>query len=159
MMNYIGIDGKVHNDELYHHGVIGMKWGVRKDRARSAKRSLNTLARMEKKQQKYQLKAAKYQIKSAKRQKKMAKYAKKSRKFGPVTEFGVQNQKKYTNAQMQTAKYTIKAAKYTKKAAKTNKKAIKFANKMNQIYGNTPVSELNSEQIYAGRKYCVRLAG
>lgn len=158
-MNYIGIDGNMHNQELRHHGVLGMKWGVRRDRQREARRSLNKLARMEKKAQKYQLKSAKYQIKAAKKSKKQAKYSKKSRKFGPATELGVLNQKKYTNAQMQASKYQSKAAKYSKKQARTIKKAQKWANNMNKYIGNEKVSDLNSKQIYAGRKYAVKLVG
>lgn len=159
MMNYIGIDGRLHNNTLQHHGVLGMKWGVRRDRQREARRSLNKLARLEKKRQKNQLKSAKYQIKAAKKQKKIAKTAKKSNFIMDNTGLGANQRRKYTTRQMQASKYQQKAAKYSRREAVYTEKAIKWANNMNKHIGNQPVSGLSQKQIYAGRKYCVRLAG
>jgi hypothetical protein len=38
----------IYNNELYHHGVKGMKWGVRRDKARKARREAGNVARLEK---------------------------------------------------------------------------------------------------------------
>lgn len=116
-----------------------------KIRDKNIHRSLNKLARIEKSVQKNQLKAGK-------QTKKQIKYAKKSRRFGPATEFGVLNQKKYTNAQMQSAKYQSRAT-------EMQQKGQKWADRMNKEWTAPPVSKLSAKQIYAGRKYCVRLVG
>lgn len=55
MSNYIIVDG-----ELYHHGVKGMKWGVRRDRRVAKYRSKAKDTRYsEKKRQRYAAKATK----------------------------------------------------------------------------------------------------
>ena len=84
------------NDELYHYGVLGMKWGVH--RARSKMKQSNKLAK----------KAAVYDKKSA-------KMTKKSEKIHAKKDLGRANR-----AAKKAATYRIKSAKLEKKALKTD---------------------------------------
>ena len=82
------------SDELYHYGVIGMKWGVRR-----AARKNRANSRLEKK-------ALKYDIKSA-------KALRKSEKLHAKYDLETSNK-----AAKKAANYSIKAAKALKKANK-----------------------------------------
>ena len=37
----------MHDDELLHYGVLGMKWGVRKDRSKTISKAYNKLERLD----------------------------------------------------------------------------------------------------------------
>lgn len=82
----------IYTDELYHYGVIGMKWGVRRS---SYKTSQNERLRT---------KATKYDVKSAKARK-------KSEKIHANEDLGRANK-----AAKKAANYRIKSAKLQKKA-------------------------------------------
>ena len=84
------------NEELYHYGVLGMKWGVRR-----ATHKLNSSARLAKKAIKYDKKAA--------------VMTKKAEKHHAEIDLEAANKKA-----KKAANYDIKAAKLNKKALKTD---------------------------------------
>lgn len=118
MSDYVIVDG-----ELYHYGVVGMKWGVHK-----AVSKMGKIDRLERKAVQYD--------------KKSARLSKKSEKIHAERDLGRSNKKA-----VKAAKYDIKSAKAAKKALKSDsentrlryeKKAAKLAYKSakNRIDGN-----------------------
>lgn len=81
-----------YNDELYHYGVLGMKWGVHRAAAKA-----RSEPKLKKRALKYEYKAAKKQI--------------DANRISKITGYG-----------LRAMKYSVKSDKVAKKAAKTRLK-------------------------------------
>lgn len=100
---------KINNDELYHHGIKGQRWGVR--RYQNPDGTLTDAGR--KKLLKFQKKSSKFLSKHAKFEKKAYKALKRGNKDALM-------------------KYKKKSVKYAKKQAKYEKKAYKLQKHLNK---------------------------
>lgn len=131
---------------LYHHGVKGMKWGIRRATKKAARADrLNKKAlKLEKKEAEYKLKAekahnrydlegaGKSSVKAAKLQKQAAKYMSKAAK---------------TDSQFKRSNLERKAAKLEYMAAKNKKKGEMISKSTG--YGHKSMKYLNESNKYA----------
>ena len=130
MGNYV-----VCNDELYHYGVVGMKWGIRKNPSKA-------YAKASKKANRLTEQALKANLKSAKLGKKSLPNLiapNNSRRYA-----------KAVNAQLKANKLEVKSAKLTKKYNK-------WINAMEKAFSEVKISDISPEHMAAGKKYAYML--
>lgn len=130
-MDYI-----INNGELCHYGVLGMKWGVRRNRSRAYVKAAKKADRLEEKSTKLDYKAAKLQKKALKKEAKAT------------------SEKQYQKAR----KMQFKANKKKLKAAKLAKKNLKWKGKMEKAFADVKVSEISQESRDLGKRYVYMLA-
>lgn len=159
-------------DELCHYGVLGMKWGVKKNRAGTIDKAYNKLGKLDISVEKKTKKATKAAIKTGtgvskkyaklkmKNDKAQSKADKKKYGFFSNAEKAAELQAKADKALYKANKYKARAEKRANVAAQTEaakKKAVykaeKWSKKMRKYIGETKVSELNSEQLRLAKKY------
>lgn len=119
---------------LKHYGVLGMKWGVRRNRAKTLTKASKKLGRLDRA-------ADKASLKSTVARNKLLKA-----------------EGSYFSSPRSIAKKYKKANKAKLKARRKSLRALKWYNNMSKTIGNKDVSELkNSNGIKYGEKYATYL--
>lgn len=151
-MNYY-----IYNGELYHYGVVGMKWGVHRAVRRSAANSKLTekALRLDKKSAAYLAKAEKIHAKkdlgSANKQSvKSAKYQKKAASL-ELKALNESDSVKRTNLERKAAKNKLKAANAKRKGDLLSKsigygsQSMKYINRSNKIAAKAAKARMKIE--------------
>ena len=145
------------SNQLQHHGVLGMKWGVR--RYQNYDGSLKALGKkkqkLEDQNEKLKQKSFKYDEKAQRASAKAAKKTYKINKYATdafTGELSSSGAKKLRKASKKLKKAQVKSAKFLKRAAKARKEIYnheQIIKTMNKRY-----NELSKTDIEKGKNFC-----
>lgn len=153
-------------DELYHYGVPGMRWGFRKNPERALQKTIRQLEKYGQRAEKGAKRASdRNRYKQAKLQKKATKYQLKSQRVRAANNrklFRMNDAKagkKMLKYDQKAAKYADESAKMAKMIAKNKAKSERNIKKGQKMYAelqkqlkNTPMSKVNQADVNRGRE-------
>lgn len=121
------------DEELYHYGVKGMKWGVRKNPSAAYRKASKKATRLDRRVDKASKKLNKYTKKLNKAQRRFAGWGFSSNK--------------------NLLRQTKNVARWSRKLEKRTKKAEAWASNMRDAFASTKVSAIAEQDIRYGRNY------
>lgn len=136
-------------NELYHYGVLGMKWGVRKNPSKAYRKSTTKADKLDRKATNYSVASAKATIKSAKQKNKVAKARARIERdsdFAP-------NMKKFAKMENRSRAYEQQSNKLAIKSAKAKKRSVKWEQQMRKAFSNVNIKDILPEDLARGRRY------
>lgn len=153
-----GID--LDQNELYHYGVLGMKWGVRKDRKTGERKHANeAYAKASNKLRKLDSKIGKSNVKTMRKfdvyekARYKADNADYKAKASATKWSRNRNEKKYDKLDRKAIKAQLQYNKAIIKSEKASKKAQNWYKQMEKTFANITLTDVNPADIDLGRTY------
>lgn len=133
------------DNEFGHYGVLGMKWGIRRDPRRAYSKAVGKLKKIDKSVVKSGGKSDKLTNRALGYQNRADKQYAKATTGRRVA--------KANRTQAKATKYHLKANRQTLKANRSVDKAKKWLKSMEKEFSNVKYSDLNPEDVAFGKQY------
>lgn len=149
------IDGlRKGDEEVAHYGVLGMKWGVRKNPNKAATKAIKKLRKYETASERRKSQANSIRVASARYQLRANKLLEKSTRTRSAAKASKLD-KKARKAKANYLKENVKAAKLDRASDRQIARGKKWATKMNEYLSQSSYSDISKEDVAYARKWLV----
>ena len=141
--------------DIYHYGVLGMKWGVRHNPSKAYRKASIKANKLRDRYDRANSKSLKADAKSSKAAFRAAKSRRKDKKQADSDVYESSSRTKRLEARSKKA--DKKASKRTKAASKAMTVSTKWERKMGKAFRDTKISEISESDLEVGRDYIYML--
>lgn len=143
------------DDVIKHYGVLGMKWGVRRNPSRAYRKATQKADRLKKDYDKKSFKSQKAEAESAKLDVKVTRSRKRDQ--AKVDTDFYRSSSRTKRLEKKQKKVDRKTSKINRRANEAYRKSVKWEASMRKVFRDTKVSDIDPSAIEAGRDYVYML--